>query len=202
MNQFEEGLLKYLSEDQLKKIQSVKIGIGGAGGLGSNVALILVRSGFKDLEIIDFDNIEASNLNRQNYYLDDIGKPKAETLKNYLMDINPDAKIITHHKKWDKISLENIFKDRHIIIEAFDHPSQKKDFVEYYQDKADILISGNGMAGLDSKQDITTKRINNIFIVGDNVTDTQKGHPPMAPRVISCAAKMAEIALDLSLGFL
>ena len=202
MNKFEEGLLKYLSIDQLKKIQSKKIGIGGAGGLGSNIAFILIRSGFKNLEIIDFDNIEASNLNRQNYYIDDIDKPKVETLKISLLKVNPNANIITHKNKWEPSSSKDIFKDSAIIIEAFDTPSFKKDFVEYYQDKAEFVVSGNGMAGLDSKKEITTRRINNIFIVGDNITDTQEGNPPMAPRVVSCAAKMSEIVLDLSLGFL
>lgn len=200
MNKFEEGLLKYLSEDQLERIQSTKVGIGGAGGLGSNIAFILIRSGFKNMEIIDFDNIEPSNLNRQNYYIDDIGKPKVETLKTALLKINPDANIITHKSKWEHSSSKDIFKDLDIIIEAFDTPSAKKDFIEYYQDKVEFLVSGNGMAGLDSKQEIKTKRINNIFIVGDNITDTHEGHPPMAPRVVSCAAKMSEIVLDLSLG--
>ena len=62
MNIFEQGLLKYLKPEQLALIQSKKIGIGGAGGLGSNCAMMLVRSGFKNLEIIDQDVIDASNL--------------------------------------------------------------------------------------------------------------------------------------------
>ena len=70
---FEQGLLKYLKPEQLALIQSRKIGIGGAGGLGSNCAMMLVRTGFKHLEIIDQDLIDPSNLNRQQYFADEVG---------------------------------------------------------------------------------------------------------------------------------
>src|SRR5476649_2700716 len=99
MNIFEQGLLKYLKPEQLALIQSKKVGIGGAGGLGSNCAMVLVRSGFKNLEIIDQDLIDASNLNRQQYYTSEIGLPKVEMLKKRLLDINPDANILTHQAK-------------------------------------------------------------------------------------------------------
>ena len=69
MNVFEQGLLRYLKPEQLTLIQSKRIGLGGAGGLGSNCAMMLVRSGFKHLEIIDQDVIDASNLNRQQFFL-------------------------------------------------------------------------------------------------------------------------------------
>lgn len=81
MNIFEQGLLKYLKPEQLGLIQSKKVGIGGAGGLGSNCAMILVRSGFKNLEIIDHDIIYPSNLNRQQYYSAEVGLPKVQQLK-------------------------------------------------------------------------------------------------------------------------
>src|SRR5580704_15932635 len=96
MNLFEQGLLKYLKPEQLTLIQSKKIGIGGAGGLGSNCAMMLVRTGFKHLEIIDQDVIDASNLNRQQYFPDEIGLPKVDTLKKRLLDINPEADIRIH----------------------------------------------------------------------------------------------------------
>jgi sulfur carrier protein ThiS adenylyltransferase len=59
MNPFEQGLLRYLTKEQLAIIQKQHIGIGGAGGLGSNVAMILTRSGFKHFQIIDSDIIDA-----------------------------------------------------------------------------------------------------------------------------------------------
>jgi sulfur carrier protein ThiS adenylyltransferase len=200
MNKFEEGLLSHISLTELRRIQSIKIGIGGVGGLGSNVAAILVRSGFKQLEIIDFDNIEAANLNRQHYFINDIGNSKVLTLKRYLSNINPDVQVKINQEKWERQNAKEFFGSCNYIVEALDNPQYKKDFVEFYQDKISFVISGNGMAGIHIQDEISTMRINNLFIVGDNTTDTHEGHPPMAPRVMICASKMAEIILNLALG--
>ncbi len=200
MNAFEQGLLKYLNADQLALIQSRKIGIGGAGGLGSNCAMILVRSGFKCLEIIDQDVIDASNLNRQQYFTAEIGRPKVEVLKTRLLDINPDANIVVHQTKWHEGNAEEFFKGFDIIVEAFDVTDWKYRFVQYYAPRFPLVISGVGMAGLKEKKPMTVKKMGNVYICGDRSTDSAKGHPPMAPRVTQCAAMMAEIVLDQTLG--
>ena len=85
-------------------------------------------------------------------------------------------------------------------MEAFDQAEGKTRFVEYYQDKAEFIVSGNGIAGLAEKKPMTIKKIGNVYIIGDHATDTAEGHPPMAPRVTACAAMMAEIILDLTLA--
>src|SRR5271156_4881880 len=100
MNLFEQGLLRYLKSEQLAAIQSKKIGIGGAGGLGSNCAMMLVRTGFKHLEIIDQDVIDPSNLNRQQFFSNEVGLSKVEVTKKRLLDINPDADIKIHQLQW------------------------------------------------------------------------------------------------------
>jgi len=200
MNAFEQGLLKYLNADQLALIQSRKIGIGGAGGLGSNCAMILVRSGFKCLEIIDQDVIDASNLNRQQYFTAEIGRPKVEVLKTRLLDINPDANIVVHQTKWHEGNAEEFFKGFDIIVEAFDVTDWKYRFVQYYAPRFPLVISGVGMAGLKEKKPMTVKKMGNVYICGDRSTDSAQGHPPMAPRVTQCAAMMAEIVLDQTLG--
>ena len=202
MNKFEEGLSKYLNKDQLKVIQSQKIGIGGAGGLGSNVAMILVRTGFKNFEIIDQDVIEPSNLNRQQFFLNEIGQDKAFTLTRRLRKINPDANIISRKIQWTETNANEFFSDCAMIIEAFDQVDWKYRFIQHYQNTLKPVISGNGMAGLFEKKPMTVRKLGNIYFVGDNSTDTDSGHPPLAPRVTACAAKMAEIALDLTLGIL
>ncbi len=199
-NTFENGLLRYLTEAQLTAIQSVKVGIGGAGGLGSNCAMVLVRSGFKHFEILDQDVIDASNLNRQQYYLSEIGEPKVDTLKARLLAINPDLDITIHKVQWTPETGERYFQGSDFIVEAFDAVDWKFKFAEYYQDKAKWLVSGVGMAGLTQKQPMTVKKIGNIFFVGDRSTCSHQGNPPMAPRVTACAAMMAEIILDLVLG--
>ena len=199
MNIFEQGLLKYLKGEQLALIQSKKVGIGGAGGLGSNCAMVLVRSGFKNLEIIDQDLIDASNLNRQQYFTAEIGLPKAAVLKKRLLDINPDANILIHQTKWHEGNAEEFFKGFDFIVEAFDAADFKYRFVQYYATRFPVIVSGVGMAGLSEKKPMTVKKIGNVYICGDRSTDSAQGHPPMAPRVTQCAAMMAEIILDLAL---
>jgi sulfur carrier protein ThiS adenylyltransferase len=200
MNIFEQGLLKYLKDEQLALIQSKRIGIGGAGGLGSNCAMVLVRSGFKILEIIDQDLIDASNLNRQQYFSAEIGSPKVEMLKKRLLDINPDANILIHQAQWHEGNAENFFKGFDFIVEAFDVTDWKHRFVQYYATRLSVIISGVGMAGLNEKKPMTVKKMGNVYICGDRSTDSTQGHPPMAPRVTQCAAMMAEVILDLTLS--
>ncbi len=199
MNIFEQGLLKYLKGEQLALIQSKKVGIGGAGGLGSNCAMVLVRSGFKRLEIIDQDLIDASNLNRQQYYTAEIGLPKVEVLKKRLLDINPDADILINQTQWNEGNAASFFKGFDFIVEAFDVTDWKHRFVQYYAPRFAVIVSGVGMAGLTDKKPMTVKKVGNVYICGDRSTDSAQGHPPMAPRVTQCAAMMAEIILDLAL---
>jgi len=200
MNTFEQGLLRYLTPEQLALIQSKKIGIGGAGGLGSNCAIVLVRCGFRHFEIIDRDVIDASNLNRQQYYTNEIGLPKVDMLKTRLLSINPDADILIHQTSWHEGNAADYFTGADFIVEAFDTADFKYRFVQFYTSRVKTIVSGVGMAGLYEKQPMTVKKMGNIYFCGDRVTDCAQGHPPMAPRVTQCAAMMAEIILDQALG--
>lgn len=200
MNTFEQGLLKYLTPEQLTLIQSQRIGIGGAGGLGSNTAMMLVRSGFKHFEIVDQDVIDASNLNRQQYYLDEIGQDKVTVTRNRLLAINPGLEITIHKTQWTPANGQAYFAHCHFIIEAFDAAQWKYQFVDYYHTRVPVMVSGVGMAGLLEKKPLCIKKVGNVYFVGDLNTDSALGHPPMAPRVTACAAMMAEIVLDLTLG--
>jgi sulfur carrier protein ThiS adenylyltransferase len=200
LNTFEQGLLRYLSKDQLATIQSKKLGIGGAGGLGSNVAMILVLSGFRNLEILDQDVIDASNLNRQQYFYNEIELSKVEVTKKRLLDINPDAKITIHQLQWNEDNADQFFKGADFIVEAFDMMDWKFRFAEYYRTRFPVVVSGVGMAGLLEKKPMTVKKMGNLYICGDRTTNSHDGHPPMAPRVTQCSTMMAEILLDLTLG--
>ncbi len=196
MNAFEQGLRRYLSENVIRALGRVKVGIGGAGGLGSNIAVILVRSGFRDIEIVDEDRIEPSNLNRQQYFLAEIGQPKVKILKERLLSINPDIRVVARRERWRPENGERYFRGADVVVEAFDKAEGKFRFVEYYRGRTGLVVSGNGMAGLKDKQPMVTKRLGNVIIVGDNATDTRAGHPPLAPRVTACAAMMAEAVMD------
>ncbi len=75
-------ILNEFSEENLKKLSNIKIGIVGMGGIGCPLSQYLVNSGIKELLIVDGEIVEKSNLNRQILYnLNDIGKKKVDVAK-------------------------------------------------------------------------------------------------------------------------
>jgi sulfur carrier protein ThiS adenylyltransferase len=197
MNIFEQGLLRYLKSEQLQKIQSVHIGIAGAGGLGSNIAMTLVRSGFKKFIIIDKDIVEPSNLNRQYFFIDELGQPKAETIGKRLQQVNPDIRVTTKQALLTEDNIQDYFADCDIVFEAFDSASCKKMLIEAFAGTDKLIISGNGMAGLNNSKPLSIKKIHDkLYIVGDHTTQVGPDNPPFAPRVVACAGLMASVALE------
>jgi len=195
-NIFEEGLLRYLSAEQLGKIQQTKIGIAGVGGLGSNIAQILVRTGFVDFEIIDNDVIDASNLNRQNYFLDEIGRLKVEVTVERLKKINPAVKVSCSKVRLNNENIKDYFHDRSVLFEAFDNVQSKAMFLECFAGSDKLLVFGSGMSGIVGEEIKVKKIRENIFIVGDGVTEVGQDSPPLAPRVMLCATIMASIVVE------
>lgn len=197
LNEFEKALAKYLGKAKLKKIQKIKIGIAGAGGLGSNCAFNLVRSGFKKFKIVDFDTVEYSNLDRQFYFLDQIGIPKIEALKNNLLGINP---ILDIEMVLDKITAQNVanlFTDCDVIVEAFDKADCKTMLIEKYYDSGKLLVSATGLAGCGNSDAITVKKIHEkLYLIGDSVSEVNEKSPPLSPRVNISAAKQADVILE------
>ena len=159
MNEFEKALAVYLGEAKLNKIQNVKVGIAGAGGLGSNCACNLVRSGFKKLTIVDFDVVEPSNLNRQFYFLDQIGMPKVEVLKNNLLRINPALELDMIQEQIAGKNADSFFSNCDVIVEAFDKVACKTMLVEKYYNSDKLLISATGLAGWGNSDAIVVKKI-------------------------------------------
>ncbi|NDV26857.1 sulfur carrier protein ThiS adenylyltransferase ThiF [Desulfovibrio sp. JC010] len=197
MNRTEQGIAKYLGEDCLRFLQTVRIGIAGAGGLGSNCAMHLVRSGFKQFTIADFDTIEESNLNRQFYFAHQLGKNKVEALCENLKSINPDLDITAHTTKISRENMAGIFGECDVIIEAFDDAAAKKALVETFLPGGKLLITASGMGGAGSSDEIKTRKVrDNFYIVGDMKTECNDETPPFSPRVAICAAKQADIVLE------
>ena len=202
MSDLDKELVKLFGEDKFAKIINAKIGIAGCGGLGSNCAGFLVRSGFRDLKIVDFDNVESSNLNRQFYFKDQEGEKKVEALKANLEKINPSVKIEAITVKIEKENVEEIFSDRSIIVEAFDKAEYKSMIISELVEKKEMVVSVSGICGIGESDKIVTRRIkDNLVIIGDLVTDSEKNRP-FAPKVAIAAAKQADIILEyvLSMG--
>ena len=200
MNLFEAGLKKYLSVEQIAKIQQTTIGIAGAGGLGSNCASMLVRSGFKKITIVDMDEIEASNLNRQNYFLEQVGTAKVEALAEILYKINPDLELSIINKKVDEANISQLFHGCSILIEAFDKPEYKTLFAETFVGKKEFVVAVSGLAGFGNSDRIKTHKIRNDFYIVGDLKSGIDSLPPLATGVTIAAAKQVDLVLEHVLG--
>ncbi|MCX6966197.1 MAG: sulfur carrier protein ThiS adenylyltransferase ThiF [Verrucomicrobia bacterium] len=197
MNAFEAAVRLYYAPEQWQRIQQTRIGIAGAGGLGSNIAVALVRSGFKYLEIVDFDVVEAKNLNRQFYFLDEVGRSKVEVLAERLRSINPDVEIVTHQTRLTPTNIGCHFESAECLCEAFDGPQAKQMFLEAFLGSRKFLVMGSGMAGIGNQTPISIRKLKgNLYMVGDGVTPVGPENPPCAPRVSACAGLMASVILE------
>lgn len=184
------------------KLKEGKVAIAGVGGLGSNVAISLARVGVGFIKIIDFDVVEPSNLNRQQYYIRHIGMKKVEALKEILMDINPFIEVQAIDIRIDKENIEDLFKDVDIVVEAFDDASYKALIVSevLYKFKDKRIVSASGMAGFYSNNMIKSKKINKrLYICGDFVHEAKMGDGLMAPRVAIVANHEANTVVRLLL---
>lgn len=200
MNDFEKELLKFWGEEKLSRIQRVRVGIAGAGGLGSNCALFLVRSGFRNFKIYDFDKLAYSNLNRQFYFYDQVGEYKVDALKVNLLRINPDLNLEIFRDEITYDNVSGIFKDCDIVIEAFDKAECKKMLAETYMRSGKLYITATGLAGWGDSDEIHIRKITEtFFMVGDFSSESSPDNPPFAPRVNIAAAKEADIALEWTL---
>lgn len=201
MSVFEAALEEYFGPDNLKKIQNTRVGIAGLGGLGSNCAMLLVRSGFSKLTLCDFDKVEAKNLNRQFYFLSQIGLAKAEALKINLLNINPGLELKLVFDRLGEGNIAGVFCDCDAVVEGFDDASSKSMITAAYARSGKFFVSASGLAGWGEADAIATRKIHNTFhLIGDLRTGVSRISPPCAPRVAVAAAKQADCILAWVLG--
>ncbi|MBI4806219.1 MAG: sulfur carrier protein ThiS adenylyltransferase ThiF [Desulfovibrio sp.] len=200
MNPFETGLCRYLGPEELERIRATRVGIAGAGGLGSNCAWMLVRSGFTDFIIVDNDVVEPSNLNRQFFFARQAGMPKVKALAENLLAINPDVTVNSIDGLVSQESVGSLFADRDVVIEAFDQPQAKRMIVEAYLGTGKFLVAASGLAGCGDADRIKTHKMkDNFYVVGDLVTQVSPECPPLSPCVTVAAAKQADLVLEFAL---
>lgn len=179
------------------------IGVAGLGGLGSNIALSLARVGVKKLVLADFDVVEPSNLNRQQYFVRHIGLKKTQALKELINDVNPFVEVETHDIFLNEKNVASIFSECEILCEAFDNVAGKAMILNEagasLKDKK--IIGASGMAGYFSSNLIKTiKFAKNVYLCGDLTNEAKIGQGLMAPRVAICANHEANLAIRLLMG--
>ena len=186
-----------------KKLNKASVAVCGLGGLGSNIAIALARAGVGNLHIIDFDRVDISNLNRQQYFLEQLGQFKADAMYETLKRIAPYCNIIRERIKLDEENIQKFLAEDDIIVEAFDKADQKAMLVncvlENMPDK--YLVSGSGMAGIAPSNMITTKRVTKRFyLCGDGVSDVEDGMGLVSSRVLICAGHQAHAVIRIIAG--
>ena len=190
----------YLAPEERTLLESVRVGIAGAGGLGSNCAMHLVRSGVKHITIADFDVVNESNLNRQFFFRDQIGQKKVEALKANLLRTEPDADIRAVDMRLDASSAREIFADCGIVVEAFDAVDAKVMLVSAFASSGKKLVTASGLAGWGRSNAMKVRKMGNIVAIGDGETSVGDGAAPVSPRVGIAAAMEANAVVSLLLG--
>lgn len=177
-----------------------RVGIAGAGGLGSNCAVSLARSGIGTIVISDYDVVEPSNLNRQYFFINQLGMHKAAALKETIARINPDTIVIAHNEKLNPDNIPGIFAGCSVIVEAFDTNNMKEMLINTIHSKmwGIPLIIGSGLAGWGKNELIRSRKIDeSLYVCGDEMTETGPDNPPLAPRVGVVANMQANLVLEI-----
>jgi sulfur carrier protein ThiS adenylyltransferase len=184
-------------ENHLKKF---RVGIAGAGGLGSNCAAALARCGLGTLVIADFDTVESSNLSRQYFFSDQIGMAKTLALRENLLRIRPGISIESHQVMLGRENIPVIFSGCDIIVEAFDRAEMKEMIVETIcmAFPETPLIIGSGLAGWGRHEKTGCRKVDEyLYICGDETTEVSEELPPLAPRVAIVANLQADTVIDI-----
>ena len=186
-----------------EKVKQATVGICGVGGLGTMLALCLARLGVGRLILIDHDVVEPSNLNRQQFFVDQIGLPKVEAMAANLARANPYLRVETHQHYLTPTDYPLLLRDADVVAECFDNPTCKAEAYAAARtclaDRPWVLVSG--LAGSAPADQIRTRWLRpNVVLVGDESNAAQLGRGLMAPRVAVAAGKQANVVLNLLIG--
>lgn len=183
----------------LAALRKGTVGIAGAGGLGSNIAVSLARAGVGRLIIADRDAIEASNLNRQQYSVSQIGRRKVEALKENLEAVNPCSEYSIHDVEVTAANIVPIFGDADVMVEAFDGAEAKRMLIETWLSRraGRPVVAASGLAGYGGNRKLHSRRMGDLYICGDEESQCPEGVSPMAPRVAIVANLQANLVVAL-----
>ena len=200
----DQGLRRHLTPEQLAGLAAVRVGLAGAGGLGSNCAMMLARSGLKHFVLVDEDVVEASNLNRQHYFPRHVGQSKVLALSEQLRELG-DMDVDARRVRIDPRNIQDILVLAPVWVEALDDPASKRLVVEEGLRAGVFCVSASGLAGWGGppmqRRVLTRKDASpRLILVGDFSSTVSEVLPPLAPRVIQAAALQADAVLEYILG--
>ena len=194
-------MLGYFTPEQRALLAEARVGIAGAGGLGSNCAMMLARCGVGRLVILDGDVVEPSNLNRQHYFPRHVGLPKVEALAAQIAELSP-APCLEALRLWlDEGNITPLLDKADFWLECLDSAQLKAMFTSLALRAGKTVIGASGMGGFGGyamKRRVLHSSGGLLAVVGDFRSDVAQA-PPLAPRVMQCAAMQADAALEFIL---
>ena len=193
--------LRHGAENQ-KIFAEASVGVAGLGGLGSHIAVLLARLGVGRLVLADFDRVVLANIQRQQYYLSDVGRTKCEALAEQLRKINPYLRYETHETRVTAENAPRIFAGCRVVCEAFDRAEEKAMLAEAVLGSMPeaVLVAASGMAGFGPANAMRTeRRMKTLYVCGDFESGVEDGLPVAAPRAALCAAHQATAVLRILL---
>lgn len=198
--EWKKALCERHGEDIQEKFSSATVAICGLGGLGSNIAISLARTGVGKLILIDFDRVDITNLHRQQYKANQIGMNKTDALRDNLLEITPYIELEMHTERVTEENAARLLQGADIICEAFDDAEYKAMLtnlvLEAMPDK--YLVAASGMAGFGSANTIQTRRVaKRFYLCGDGASDVQTEGSLVASRVMLCAAHQAHTVIRI-----
>ena len=185
------------------RFSSATVAICGLGGLGSNIAIALARAGIGKLILIDFDRVDITNLHRQQYKANQIGRYKTEALAENLLEIAPYTETETITERITEDNISSLLKDADIVCEAFDNAEAKAMLVNGVLEQLPqcYLVAASGMAGMVTPNTIQTRKVmKHFYLCGDETNDVADTIGLVAPRVMLCAAHQAHTVLRILAG--
>jgi Dinucleotide-utilizing enzymes involved in molybdopterin and thiamine biosynthesis family 1 len=152
---------KLLLGDDFNKLIDKKITVCGIGGVGSIIPLSMVRSGVKDLTLIDFDTVDITNLNRQMAYdLTDINKRKVDAMEEKLINLRKDILVKKYFTKLDSSFDFSIFDNQDFVFDCIDDIEAKVILIKYLTVHNIPFVSSLGMGNRLDSTKITITTIN------------------------------------------
>lgn len=148
-----------VGDEGIDKLEKANVIVFGVGGVGSFTTEALVRAGIGNITIVDFDDVDVTNINRQLPALHStVGRLKVDVMKERLLDINPDLNITTVAKKYNKETTDEILIENYdYVVDAIDMVTSKILLVEECNKKGFKLVSSMGMGNkLDPTKIVVT----------------------------------------------
>jgi sulfur carrier protein ThiS adenylyltransferase len=182
-----------------RKLSEASVGIAGAGGLGSNVAMALARAGVGYLLIVDFDKVEESNLNRQYYFRDQIGEYKVEALRENIEKAVTSCHVELLNKRLEKGSMHEPFTEVDVVVEALDSARAKADLIEDVLTNlpGKPLVGASGVAGYGGGERIKLERFGDLYLVQDHESRSSDEDVLLSPKVGLFAHYQSNVVIEL-----